>query len=43
MNKEQFLVDMPIYPGISGSPVFAISYGNEYYESGDGVLAVNVF
>jgi len=34
LNKEQFVVDMPIYPGISGSPVFAMSYGQEDYESG---------
>ncbi|MGI0032608.1 MAG: hypothetical protein ACRD97_04970 [Nitrososphaeraceae archaeon] len=34
LNKEQFLVDIPIFRGISGSPVFAYSYGHEFYESG---------
>jgi hypothetical protein len=34
LNKEQFLVDIPIFPGISGSPIFAYSYGQEFYESG---------
>lgn len=34
LNKEQFLVDLPIYNGISGSPIFAYSYGHEFYESG---------
>lgn len=33
-NKEQFVLDVPIFPGISGSPVYAMSYGNEFYESG---------
>lgn len=33
-NKEQFVVDVPIFPGMSGSPVFAYSYGQESYESG---------
>jgi hypothetical protein len=33
-GKEEFLVDIPIFPGISGSPVIAYSYGNEFYESG---------
>lgn len=33
-NKEEFVVDMPIYPGISGSPVYAYSFGMEYYEGG---------
>ena len=30
-GKEQFLVDIPIYPGISGSPVLLMSYGYEWY------------
>jgi len=32
--REEFVLDVPIFPGISGSPVYAMSYGNEYYESG---------
>lgn len=31
-GKEQFLVDIPIYPGISGSPVLLMSYGYEWYD-----------
>lgn len=33
-GKEQFLIDIPIYPGISGSPVFIMNYGYEWFDTG---------
>jgi hypothetical protein len=33
-GKDQFLIDIPIYPGISGSPVFLMNYGYEWSDTG---------
>ena len=37
-GQEQFVVDMPIYPGSSGSPVFGIRHG--IHAKGDEVLYI---
>jgi hypothetical protein len=34
MGKEAFWIDITIYPGMSGSPVFILGYGLEFYKTG---------
>jgi hypothetical protein len=33
-GNEAFWVDITIYPGMSGSPVFVLGYGAEFYKHG---------
>lgn len=33
-NEEAFWIDVTIYPGMSGSPVFIAGYGLEFYKTG---------
>jgi len=34
MGKQEFLVDLPVFPGTSGAPVFAYSYGLDFLPTG---------
>ncbi|MGB8035028.1 MAG: hypothetical protein WCF03_14535, partial [Nitrososphaeraceae archaeon] len=33
-GRQEFLIDLPVYPGTSGAPVFVYTYGLEYLSSG---------
>lgn len=42
-DKDDFLIDISIYPGVSGSPVFIRDFGSEWYEKGSSSVGERTY